>query len=406
MTDNLPSIFDRKSRRGLTEAALANIGGGLMPPQVSIRGGRFALIDAGGMRTPLTTMHMDCLIIDINQNKSKLFWGEDQKYDPNNADPSPPICFSDNGVSASADAQDPQSATCAECKWNAWGSSINEQTGANRKACSDRKKAAILALGDPTRTVYQLQIPPASLKGFATYSGKLQAMLTPDRKYKCDMDDVVTRVTFADGQTGVLQFNAVAWLSSVMDTQNGLALALQGGQAVQAADGGQAVGGLIDQIVNSGATDVIVNRSDKPWRGTPSAALAAVGGQPQPLLSGLKPATESSSGFTTVPLPAALPSRPLQPQPLTGNGRSHGGARPGAGRPRTKKQAAAPQAAPQQEASPLQPLTAASPQPSAGFPGGGPGQALPSNPAFATPESLTSELDRALDTAFNLDTGE
>ena len=275
MNQNLPSIFGRRDRRGLTETAATGLGG-LMPPHVSIKGNRFALVDAGGGRFPLQTMYLDCIVIDINPNICKTYWGPDPYQD---GDDQPPLCFSDNGVGPSAQSTEPQSRTCAECEHNAWGSATNEQTGKNRKACSDRRKAAVVVLNDQSGLCYQLQIPPASLKPFLKYSGQLQAMNAPGLDRKADMDDVVTRIAFADNKNGELQFEAVAWINSVQMTTMGLQLVTQqtaqGVQVALAPDGGAAVAGIIDGLLDRKTTDTIVNKNDRPWSGALQIAQAA-----------------------------------------------------------------------------------------------------------------------------------
>ena len=275
LNQNLPSIFGRRDRRGLTETAATGLGG-LMPPHVSIKGNRFALVDAGGGRFPLQTMYLDCIVIDINPNICKTYWGPDPYQD---GDDQPPLCFSDNGVGPSAQSTEPQSRTCAECEHNAWGSATNEQTGKNRKACSDRRKAAVVVLNDPTGHCYQLQIPPASLKPFLKYSGQLQAMNAPGLDRKADMDDVVTRIAFADNKNGELQFEAVAWINSVQMTTMGLQLVTQqtaqGVQVALAPDGGAAVAEIIDGLLDRKTTDTIVNKNDRPWSGALQIAQAA-----------------------------------------------------------------------------------------------------------------------------------
>ena len=440
MSQNLPSIFGRRDRRGLTETAATGLGG-LMPPHVSIKGNRFALVDAGGQRFPLQTMYLDCIVIDINPNVCKTYWGSSPYQD---GDDQPPLCFSDNGVGPSAQATEPQARTCAECAQQggpgAWNSAINEQTGKGRKACSDRRKAAVVVLNDPTGHCYQFQVPPASLKPFLKYSGQLQAMTAPGLDRRADMDDVVTRITFADNKNGELQFQAVAWINSVQLTTMGLELVTQqtaqGVQVALSPDGGAAVAGIIDGLLDRRTTETIVNKNDRPWSGALQIAQAAPQAQiapPQsdrPVFDQTDYARQSqladsavdyaqqaklaarateyarqaqqrlAPDASTTPLPQSQPS-------------GRGGARPGAGR-RPKK---VDQPAPRQEViSPGLPMPMqaqpqhqqpAIPEPLTGLQNHGPPPQPTTNlgnSAFAQPQSLASEMDEALNVAMNLET--
>jgi len=395
------SVFNRRRQVTLTTDATADLGV-LLPPHISIRGNRFALVDAAGMRYSVNTLHLDVVIVDVNPHKSKVYWGDDP-FDPNAVEFIPPVCFSDNGVAPSADAQEKQARTCAECVHNE-RSKINEVTGNRSKPCSDRKKMAVLVLND-TGLVYQLQIPPATLKTLVKYAGQLQAMKTPGTDRKADLNDVVTRLTFVDGKNGELAFAAAAWISSVQANQVGgwTFIVNQQGQALTAPDQGLAFGTAIDDLIDSGVTDKIVGRLDKPWTG--------------PAL----PAASTSALAAPVAMPA--PALPAVAAPAS-EAPGHGGRRPGSGRkPRSQPVQAAPQppAAAQEVFAPGQPLpTQAAPQqvPQPALPASLqmlPEQMLnppqetraspaPGSPAFAQPQDMTSALNEALAFAMNLNT--
>jgi hypothetical protein len=445
MNQQVPSIFNRRERRDLTTSAAHGLGS-LMPPHVSINGNRFALVDAAGVRFPLQTMHLDCVIIDINQNMSKVYWG-DAPYDPNDDDRGPPICFSDNGIGPSTNSTEPQSTTCSTCSHNAWGSAVNEKTGKNRKACSDRKKVALVAIGDQAGLCYQMQIPPASLKAFLKYSGQLQAMEAPGAGRKADFDDVVTRVTFVDGKNGELAFQAVCWINSVQLTQGGLAITTQqtaqGVQVAASPDGGAALASIVDGLLDRHTTDTIVNRHDQPWSGAQQALPqgAPVQQIAAPQSSQSVPADRpvfDQTRYAEQAQERAAPSAPRspmddlkwhgdvaqQPQPAPQGNGAHGGPRRGAGRPRKAAQqpVQAPQQPQQEVIPPGQPMQTA-PQPMHQQPAqpepltgplmvGGPGgnhplDAARTNPAsqsFAQPQPLADEMQAALDVAMGLTT--
>lgn len=404
---NLPSIFDRRVRRELVAAAVNDLGG-MMPPHISIRGNHFALVDAAGMRYPVQTTYIDVLFADINKNKSKVYWGG-APFDPNAQDYTPPVCYSDNGVAPSSQAQTKQARTCVECPHNEWGSAINEKTGGRRKACSDRKKAAVLVLGDSTRLVYQLQIPPASLGELLTYSNKLQSMQAPGTSRKADLDDVVTRVSFVDGKNGELTFTAVAWMSSVEEINEQLQLCVTGGRASVAADGGAAAAAALDRVIDSGMTDDIVGRNDKPWSGA-GPAIAAPQATAQPKLS--EPAQqfiEHRDGSLTQPSqaaqewPAQLPGTSQPAAQMS----AHGGKRPGSGRkPKVTQEASTPMAVHPPALEPTSSLTSAGMQPETdGISAELRRTTAPkSNSAFAEPQPLEMDIEKSLALAMGLNT--
>lgn len=195
---NLPAYIRQKTTK-LAQTALEGVGIGT-GPHINIKGNRFALVDAAGNRQPLQTLYCDVVIFDLQSFYSKIMypgpWDEDN--------PLPPICFSDNGVGPSSRAAEPQSLTCKGCPNDRFGSKISE-TGSEVKACRDEWKTACVVPG-VARQVFRLTIPPASLKAFKGY-------LASFGNESYDVDDVVTRLTFVDGQNGVLAFQPIGWLN-------------------------------------------------------------------------------------------------------------------------------------------------------------------------------------------------
>lgn len=444
-------IFNRRERRNLIEAAQHEIGG-LQPPQISTRGNRFALVDASKQRFDWPAFSIDVVVLDVNEHKSKVYWPE---FNPSD-EGGPPICFSDNGVAPSTQAAQPQSPTCEACPWNVWGSAINEKTGANRKACSDRKKVAVLVLGDTAAMPYQLQIPPASLKAWSAYSSQVAAMHVPGQNSKADLDYVITRVSFVPNKTGELSFQCVGWISSVQQTENGgFSIANDGQRVLMAADRGQAIAAYMDRIIDGKLTDMIVGRLDKPRDLTlpppvqqAQIAHAATTANPamppmQPehstqwnpnpvmakvLVNQLKTGTniEFSQAalveterpiFDATAMAQAQQRGPAPSAPVSQSSPGHGGPRQGAGRP---KKAKAPAALASEPATGAQPLAAPRVEPF-NPPASNPSNVVapfaqddgipaelrrspPANPAFATPTAAPSDIDQALATAFNLKT--
>lgn len=406
---NQLSVFNRRREMSLTEDAAAELGG-LMLPRVSTRGDRFALIDAAGVRYPLDTLHMDVVIIDVNPHKSKLFWGLED-FDPNATDRYPPICFSDNGVAPSANSQEPQARTCGECRHNEWGSRINEKTGSRVKACDDRKKMAVIVMNETTGLVYQLQIPPASLKHLVTYSGQLQTFKPPRMERKADLNDVITRITFADGKTGEMRFNAIGWISSVAPgPQGGWGFDVDAKkQLMPASDQGMAFGEAIDDVIDRGVTDDIVGRNDRPWSNSNALPRNDL---PWSNSNALPAAAQKPVENKTPNLELERDAKQLQPPPkkeLAAPG--HGGRRPGSGRKRQPVESPFPQQASAPVSEPIALDIPASGDETLSGPGTdisnvqrelGKDHSPPSNPAFAQPQELGAQLDEALNFALSL----
>lgn len=177
----------------LAHKAIANVGAGA-GPYLSIMGDRFTFVDIAGNQRPVDTLYVDVVIVDVNDHMSKMYYAS--KYDPNN--PTPPSCFSDNGVAPSIAAPDPQSHTCTACQWNKWGSKISEM-GSKVKACRDEQKVAIIVPG-LANNMFRLTIPPNSLTNWRAYVSKfLNAAF--------GMHEILTRLSFAGGgERGTLEF--------------------------------------------------------------------------------------------------------------------------------------------------------------------------------------------------------
>src|SRR5262245_24007021 len=248
MTDMVPYSNRRGVRRLSEDLGVA----GVMPPQISIRGNRFTLVDASGERFPWPDMHMDVVIIDANP-KSRVYFGRD--YDP--ADESPPVCFSDNGVGPSKNASEPQGRTCAECPMSGWGSAVSKMTGKGIPACKEyRKVACIVISGQPSAQRYDVQniegmpymlmIPPNSLKKVSAYSQRIGQYPMPGTNEKLDVCDIITRLSFDPGQLGTLNFQEVGYLTpDIVEAINGTSVE---------------------------TTNNMVGLNDVPWQGPPRIA--------------------------------------------------------------------------------------------------------------------------------------
>lgn len=216
-----PNFLVGRQSRNVGQGAVQGIGGP-SPARISIAAQKFTKVDAAGnQRIHTVTMvnqqgqpqeflspHLDCVLVGVNPNVSKIFY--DTKFDPN-GDDMPPACWSDNGVGPSSQAAKPQSATCAVCPNNNWGSAVSEMTGKQTKACNDAKKIAVMIPGDSI--IYQFRIPPASLKNLKKYAHEIGGNMINDGRNErpADLSDIVTRISFES--QGVLKFEPVSFIT-------------------------------------------------------------------------------------------------------------------------------------------------------------------------------------------------
>lgn len=170
-----------QSLLGLADAASGGISSG-GHPRLSIKGREFSAIDAdnnenrvGGFSNEAGRF-VDVVVVGANPGVSKIYY--DKPFDPAVTEPVAPTCFSDNGIGPSSRAEQPQCATCAACPHNVWGSKVTPG-GSQIKACADAKKVAVLLTEDIQGPIYELRIPAASMKGFATFAGSLKTRGVP-----------------------------------------------------------------------------------------------------------------------------------------------------------------------------------------------------------------------------------
>lgn len=166
---------------GLADAACGGISQG-GHPRLSIKGRQFSAIDADGSERRVGNfsqelgVFIDVIVVGANTAVSKLYY--DKPFDPATTEPVAPTCYSDNGIGPSRNADTPQATTCAACPHNVWGSKVTPG-GSQIKACSDAKKLAVILPEDIQGPVYELRIPAASMKGFATFASGLKQRGVP-----------------------------------------------------------------------------------------------------------------------------------------------------------------------------------------------------------------------------------
>ena len=164
---------------GLNNDLLVSGGGGF--PTVSIKGKVFTL-KRGDEKTLITTpgttpdtggepaRHLEVVILKAGPAGDKL---AKVYYEGGFTEGSEdkPLCYSNDGVAPSINAQKPQCKTCAACSHNAWGSKITE-SGGKGKECSDSKRLAIAPAGQINDPML-LRVPAASLKALTAFGQTL-----------------------------------------------------------------------------------------------------------------------------------------------------------------------------------------------------------------------------------------
>lgn len=283
------------NRRQVSAAAVSGMGT-LPQPYISIEGGAFTLVDAQGMQMPwqrlgllphmtqqgvqMQGLSLDAVAVDVNENMSKAYYVD--AWSPNAQKYLPPICWSDNGLAPSVSATQPQNGTCETCPWNKWGSKVNN-LGNEVKACDDMKKIAWYIPELQMQLVFLMRLKGSSHKNWRAYIDKVRKNSVGDRP--ADLVDVVTRIYFEPGSTGILNFDMVGFIDA-------------------------ATANAQDQIWAAKTTDLLIGRLDVPRPiSLPAPTPANVHAQPQ---AALPPPPQTAPAPTTF---RAQPPQTHQSQP-------------------------------------------------------------------------------------------
>lgn len=181
------------------------VGGGFK--SLSIKGKVFAIVSGKDNRQIVmnpnddeeAATNLEVVILKANKTLSKVWYGKEWVE---GEEPTKPACFSNDGVSPDKDSTDPQSKSCATCKWNAFGSSKNGKG----KACADSRRVAVAA-PDHLNEPMMLRVPAASLKPLAEYGRTLAARGIP-------YSSVITKLRFEqEVATPQLIFKGVGFLT-------------------------------------------------------------------------------------------------------------------------------------------------------------------------------------------------
>ena len=155
-------------------------------------------------RTPVQTLAV--VVVGMASAVSKAFY--EKRYAE--GDDGAPDCFSINGVAPDAASPHQQSASCAACQWNKFGSRVTEN-GKKAKACPDYRRLALVPAGDESNDAFGgpmlLRIPPMSLLNLDRYCRQLETV-------GADISQVITALGFnLDVAYPEITFSAEGWVS-------------------------------------------------------------------------------------------------------------------------------------------------------------------------------------------------
>lgn len=133
-------------------------------PRISLKGSMFSAV-VDGDASPITTGVMEVVIVGANPRLSKAWYAEAWNPDSENTTPD---CFTFDGIKPNLDSRQPQNNVCAICPKNAWGSRVTPQ-GVKVKACSDKKRLAVVLTNALEGVVYLLEVTATALTGLNHY---------------------------------------------------------------------------------------------------------------------------------------------------------------------------------------------------------------------------------------------
>jgi hypothetical protein len=182
--NDISTLFSQGAE-DFSSQVLLGLGGGQRPPTISLDNDRFTFIDEAGEKTPHPELKLTVIIIGVNPNPSRLYWGRPFGERPDD----PPACFSHNGVGPSIQAVEPQNGTCKGCPKSEWGSAVSNLTGKGIPACSSRKNLAVVVPSHNSSQVWLLSVPIMSFENLKAYTLKLSRISNQGRPVQlCDVE--------------------------------------------------------------------------------------------------------------------------------------------------------------------------------------------------------------------------
>lgn len=177
-------IAARQQSGSKSAVAAAIVSDGPNIPRISIRAGRYRLVEDGVETT--VGVNLDTIIVGANPRVSKVFYGK--AFDASASDVRPD-CWSNDGLRPDVSVDKPVNASCADCPHNVLGSKILP-SGAKSKMCSDQRHLAVVPAADPTK-VYSLTVPVSGMKALREYFKELG-------NYGIGPEETITELGFDD----------------------------------------------------------------------------------------------------------------------------------------------------------------------------------------------------------------
>lgn len=177
-------IAARQQSGTKSTVASAIVSDGPSIPRISIRAGRYRLVEDGVETTVGVTL--DTIIVGANPRVSKVFYGK--VFDASATDIRPD-CWSNDGLKPDVIVDKPVNASCADCPHNVLGSKILP-SGAKSKMCADQRHIAVVPAADPTK-VYSLTVPVSGMKALREYFKELG-------NYGVGPEEAITELGFDD----------------------------------------------------------------------------------------------------------------------------------------------------------------------------------------------------------------
>ena len=167
---------------GITSAIVS--GDGFQYPKISIRAGRYRLVEDGVETVVGTTL--DVIVVGANPRESRIFYGKAYDDSANNVRPD---CFSNDGIRPDPSVANPVANGCANCPNAVLGSKMTP-AGKQTTLCGKQRHLAVVPAADPEK-VYGLSIPVSGLTNLREYFKELQ-------NYGVEPQEVVTELGFDD----------------------------------------------------------------------------------------------------------------------------------------------------------------------------------------------------------------
>lgn len=274
---NVPAFL---RSQGPSAVAKALMGGSAQTgKRISIKGCVFRLVVDGKEVTSMDERFLDVVIVNAAPKVSRTFYSG--SFD--DANPTPPVCWSQDGDVPDKSIKAPQGRSCAQCPQNVSGSGQGQS-----RACRYSQRLAVLLANDLDGPVMQLSLAATSLFGKAEGDSRpLQEYSRWMAAQGADPTAVVTRMKFdTKVATPKLFFKPMRWLED-----DEFALAQEKGNS---ADALAAITMTVSQTDGAGVA------APMPFAGTPPKARVST---PAPV------ADDEDE-------PAAPPPRKAKPAPV------------------------------------------------------------------------------------------